>query len=151
MLARIAFRNIFRNRRRSLITLLVLVMGATGMIMFGGYKETNFWGLRESTIRNRLGHLQVYRKGYLDQDSRKPLEYGLENVEQIRREIEKDPRVSMTTAQISLMGLISNGEKSETFLCTAVEPYRDNQMAAQRLVAGQFLAEIGRASCRERV
>jgi putative ABC transport system permease protein len=65
----------------------------------------------------------------------------LENVEQIRREIEKDPRVSMTTAQISLMGLISNGEKSETFLCTAVEPSRDNQMAAQRLVAGQFLAD----------
>ncbi|RPI22364.1 MAG: ABC transporter permease [Acidobacteria bacterium] len=139
MLAKIAFRNIFRNRRRSLITLLVLVMGATGMILFGGYKEMNFWGLRETTIRNRLGHLQIYRQGYLTADSQKPLEYGLDDIGQIRTEVEKDPRVAMTAAQITFMGLISNGEKSETFLGTAVEPTKDRQMRSQRLETGREL------------
>ena len=139
MLAKIAFRNIFRNRRRTLITLLVLVMGAAGMILFGGYKEMNFWGLRETTIRNRLGHLQLYRKGYLSTDSQKPLEYGLEDVAQIRAAVEQDPRVAMTAAQITFMGLISNGDKSETFLGTAVEPAKDRQMRSQRLETGREL------------
>ena len=51
MLIKIAFRNVFRNGRRSAITLLVIVMGAVGLILFGGYKARTFWALRESTIR----------------------------------------------------------------------------------------------------
>ncbi len=141
MLAKIAFRNIFRNRRRSLITLLVMTFGATALILFGGYKERSFFGLRETTIRNRLGHLQIFKKGYFDSESQKPLQYGLDNIEQIRRVIEADPRVQTTAAQITLMGLVSNGEKSETFLATAVEPARDNLMRAQWMVAGQFLSD----------
>ena len=64
MITRIAFRNVFRNRRRSAITLLVIVFGAVGLILFGGYKQQTFRALRESTIRSRLGHLQVYKRGF---------------------------------------------------------------------------------------
>ena len=141
MLARIAFRNIFRNRRRSFMTLIVMVFGATALILFGGYKELSFWGLRESTIRNRLGHLQIYKQGYFDQQSQKPLQYGLHDVAPLRSAIEKDRRVKATAAQITLMGLISNGDKSETFLATAVEPDRDKAMAAQRLTSGRFISD----------
>ena len=136
MLARLAFRNIFRNRRRSAITLVVIVFGAVGLILFGGYKARTFFALRESTIRNRLGHLQIYKRGFAHAEAQKPLQFGLENADELRRAVERDPRVSMTTAQITLMGLVSNGDKSETFLATAVEPKQDRQMAAQRITAG---------------
>lgn len=139
MLATLAFRNIFRNRRRSAITLVVIVFGAVGLILFGGYKARTFTGLRESTIRNRLGHLQIYKRGFAHAEAQKPLQFGLENANALRRAVERDPRVSMTTAQITLMGLVSNGEKSETFLATAVEPEKDRQMAAQRITAGTDL------------
>lgn len=136
MLTRIAFRNILRNRRRSFITLSVIVFGAVGLILFGGYKAVTFRNLRESTIRSRIGHLQVFASGYDKAESQKPLERGLTNVAALRRSIERDPRVKMTAAQITLMGLISNGEKSETFIATAVEPEREAEMSAQRIVAG---------------
>ena len=45
----------------------------------------------------------------------------------------------MTTAQITLMGLVSNGDKSETFMATGVEPKEDRAMNAQRLLAGTDL------------
>lgn len=141
MLTRLAFRNIFRNRRRSAITLLVIVAGAVGIILFGGYKAHTIRALRESTIRGRLGHIQVYRLGYSKSESQKPLEFGIENAAEIRGEIERDKRVTMTAAQITLMGLISNGEKSETFIATAVEPDKDRQMASQRLLAGTNLPD----------
>jgi len=141
MLTKIAFRNVFRNRRRSAITLTVIIFGAVGLILFGGYKARTFWGLRESTIRNRIGHLQIYKRGFAAAESKKPLELGLDNVTDLRRAVERDPRVKMTAAQITLMGLISNGEKSETFLATAVEPAKDRAMGAQRMVAGTELPD----------
>ncbi|MDQ3280277.1 MAG: ABC transporter permease [Acidobacteriota bacterium] len=140
MLVKLAFRNIFRNRRRSAITLAVIVFGAVGLILFGGYKAITFRSLRESTIRGRLGHLQVFGAGY-DQRSQKPLERALENTAALRRAIEADPRVESTSAQITLMGLISNGEKSETFVATAVEPAKDRAMRGQRIVAGTLLPD----------
>jgi putative ABC transport system permease protein len=138
MLTKIALRNIFRNRRRSAITLAVIVFGAVGLILFGGYKAITFRGLRESTIR-RIGHLQVFGAGASKAESQKPLEYGLENAAAIRKEIERDPRVRTTAAQITLMGLISNGDKSETYIATAVEPEKERAANAHRLVSGTEL------------
>lgn len=126
----LALRNVFRNRRRSAITMAVIVFGAVGLILFGGYKATTFRGLRESTIRGRIGHLQLFPR---------PADAGLTNVAELRAAIERDPRVEFTAAQVTLMGLISNGEKSESFMATAVEPEKDRAMKAQKLVAGSDL------------
>jgi len=139
MTFKLAFRNVLRNRRRSAITLLVIVFGAVGLILFGGYKARTFYALRESTIRGRIGHLQVFESGYSKKEAQKPLEYGLDDVTSLRKSIERDPRVKMTAAQITLMGLISNGEKSETFIATAVEPAKDHAMNNQRVTAGTDL------------
>lgn len=139
MFTRLALRNIFRNRRRSAITLAVIVFGAVGLILFGGYKAITFRGLRESTIRGRIGHLQIFRAGYATHQSQKPLEYALDDLASIRTAIERDPRVQFTAAQTTLMGLAGNGEKSETFMATAVEPAQDRQMRGQQIVSGTEL------------
>jgi len=141
MIIKLALRNILRNGRRSSITLAVIVFGAVALILFGGYKARTFFALRESTIRGRVGHLQIFKKGYAKAESQKPLEYALDDAASVRKEIERDPRVKMTAAQITLMGLISNGEKSETFIATAVEPEKDKAMNSQRVTAGTDLPD----------
>jgi putative ABC transport system permease protein len=141
MSLRIAFRNIFRNGRRSALTLSVIVFGVVGLILFGGYKAVTFRNLRESTIRNRTGHLQIAKLGAAKAEALKPLEYGLEDAGSLRRAVERDPRVRSTAAQVSLMGLLSNGDKSVTFLATGVEPKQDNAMSAQKMVSGTFIAD----------
>ncbi|HEX8251981.1 MAG TPA: FtsX-like permease family protein [Thermoanaerobaculia bacterium] len=140
MLIKLALRNIFRNRRRSAITMAVIVFGAVGLILFGGYKAVTFRGLRESTIRGRTGHLQLFGLGH-SKGSQKPLEHALTDVTAMRARIEKDPRVQSTAAQITLMGLISNGDKSETFVATAVEPEKDRLMRGQTVIEGTPLPD----------
>ena len=103
MFTRLALRNIFRNRRRSAITLAVIVFGAVGLILFGGYKNQTFAGMREGMIRGRVGHLQIFPLGHDAQESQKPLERALEDAAAIRAAIERDPRVQFTAAQITLM------------------------------------------------
>src|SRR5207237_5383326 len=141
MIIKLALRNVLRNRRRSAITLIVIVFGAVGLILFGGYKARTFYALRKSTIRGRIGHLQVFKRGYSKAETQKPLQYALDDATSIRKQVERDPRVKMTAAQITLMGLISNGEKSETFIATAVEPTKDRAMNNQKVTAGSDLPD----------
>jgi len=61
--AKLALRNVFRNRRRTLITLAAMGFGAAAIIVFGGFVHSIYYGVRESTIRSQVGHIQIYRKG----------------------------------------------------------------------------------------
>ena len=55
---KLAFRNIFRNARRTTITLAAMAFGSTAIILFGGYVHFTYWGVRESAIHSQLGHIQ---------------------------------------------------------------------------------------------
>ena len=79
----LAFRNVFRNRRRTVMTLLVVSGGVAGLLLVGGFFSFMFWGLRESTIRNGLGHLQIYSADYFQRDEAHALENGLDDYRRV--------------------------------------------------------------------
>src|SRR5688500_4169585 len=63
---KLAFRNIFRNRLRTALTLAAIITGVTAIIISGGFVEDVFVQLRESTIHSRIGHVQIFRSGYIE-------------------------------------------------------------------------------------
>lgn len=140
----VAFRNIFRNTRRTAFTLLVITFGAVALLLAGGFIVGNFEGLRERTIRNGLGHLQVFSAAYVERGEERPLEHGLAGYRDVQAQIERQPHVALTTGQVDFVGLVSNGEKSEPFIGSGVEPEREIEMGfGLNLKAGEALAEDG--------
>ncbi len=140
----VAFRNIFRNTRRTAFTLLVITFGAVALLLAGGFIVGNFEGLRERTIRNGLGHLQVFSAAYVERGEERPLEHGLSGYRDVQAQIERQPHVALTTGQVDFVGLVSNGEKSEPFIGSGVEPEREIEMGfGLNLKAGEALAEDG--------
>jgi putative ABC transport system permease protein len=125
---RIAIRNVFRNPRRTGFTLFVIAFGAVAMILAGGFVAFNFQGLRELTIRNGIGHLQIFTQKYLDGHEQHPLELGIDNPDALQSWLAKQPHVLATSPEIELVGLISNGEKSEAFLGRGIDPARQDRM-----------------------
>lgn len=140
---KLAFKNVFRNRRRTIITGLVLVFGATALILAGGFIAFSFRGLRESTIHGQLGHIQIFNKEYFQRDEEKPIELGLENIQELKRNILSQRNVRFTMARIEFMGLLSNGDKSVAFLGRGVEPDKELKLAdfAIDVDQGKFLGE----------
>jgi putative ABC transport system permease protein len=140
---KLATKNVFRNRRRTIITGFVLVFGATALILAGGFIAFSFRGLRESTIHGQLGHIQIYNKDFFQKEEEKPLEFGLENVQELKRKIQTQSNVRFTMARIEFMGLISNGDKSVAFLGRGVEPEKELKLAdfALDVNQGKFLGE----------
>ena len=85
-LIKVAWRNILRHKRRSLFALLTILSGVTGIILFGGFVEANYIGLRESVIRSQYGHLQIHRAGYEANHRQDPDRYRMppEQAEQVK-------------------------------------------------------------------
>lgn len=106
---KIAFKNIFRNKRRSLLTMACMVSGIITIIVVGGYYAYNYWGLRESLIRSQYAHIQIYKKGYLANKDVAPFDYMIENGEEIIAAIKKDPRVLVVASRVKLWAVMDSG------------------------------------------
>ena len=59
MLSLIALRNLARNRRRTLLAVLVVAAGSAGLLVTGGFVRYSFDGLSEAIIHGGLGHIEV--------------------------------------------------------------------------------------------
>jgi putative ABC transport system permease protein len=121
---KLAFRNILRHRRRSLMTLLAIMTGVIGIVIFGGFVEANYSGLRESVIRSQYGHIQLYAPGYLQNHRKDPASYRLSpaEVEDYLQLIEADERVLVTTRRLEFTGLLGNAGTSQAAMIRGVDP-----------------------------
>ncbi|MET0551840.1 MAG: ABC transporter permease [Vicinamibacteria bacterium] len=138
----IALRNVFRNTRRTGFNVLVITFGAVALLVAGGFIQGNFEGLRERTIRNGLGHLQVFTNAYLDGDEERPLQHGVTDAPALEAWLQAQPHVKLTAGQVDFVGLVSNGDRSEPFVGAGVQPEREAAMGfALNLQAGEPLFE----------
>ncbi|NWJ40702.1 MAG: ABC transporter permease [Geothrix sp.] len=122
ILARLALRNLLRQRRRTALTLMVIVAGFLALSLAGGFMAQTFQGLSDAAIRGGLGHLQVMPPGAMEGDEAQSLEQSLSDGEGLAARLRQDPAVAEVLPRIQFMGLLASGAKSVAFLGTAVDP-----------------------------
>lgn len=136
LLLKIAFLNVLRNRRRTIITILAIVFGSLSLIVFGGFVESMYEGLRESMIRSQLGHIQIYKKGYSEFGSLEPEKYLLtaETVNEILEIVEQQPEVEIATSRLNFSGLLSNGKISAGVFGMGMDADKESLMNSSVLI-----------------
>lgn len=122
ILARLALRNLLRQRRRTALTLMVVVAGFLALSLAGGFMAQTFQGLSDGAIRGGLGHLQVIPSEALEGEEAQSLEKALPDGEALAARLRQDPAVAAVLPRIQFMGLLSSGPRSVAFLGTAVDP-----------------------------
>lgn len=125
---KIAFLNILRNKRRTLITLLAIMTGCVCIIVYGGYIQSVFLGVSESLIRTHAGHIQIFQKGFNEFGKTEPENYMLspDMVKKVIKVVEQQPEVIMATQRVNFGGLISNGNVSSGAFGVGIEA--DNEV-----------------------
>ena len=136
----LSVRNIFRNGRRTAITVFSIVVGFAAMACFGGFIEFSFEGLRENTIRTQLGHLQIYAQGYAEKRVSDPESVLIADPEEVMARIAEIPGVAAVTPRLSFSGLGSTGNATVNVSVVGVDPEGEEEFSEfETLVAGRPL------------
>jgi putative ABC transport system permease protein len=136
----LAFRNVFRNRRRTVMTLLMVGGGVAGLLLVGGFFAFMFRGLRESTIHDGLGHIQIFTAEHFRRDEVHVLDTGIGDWRQVAASVRSGSHVRGVAPRIEFYGMLSNGVKSSVFMGSAVDPDAERNMGfSPRMAAGRDL------------
>jgi putative ABC transport system permease protein len=123
--ARIAARNLARQRGRTALTLAAIVFGVVALVLSGGFVEDTLLQLRETTIRTRLGHVQVFRAGYDQGVNRDSFKFLIDDPQAILDVVSGDRRVVSASTRISFSGLLNNGRSDLPIVAEGVEPDKE--------------------------
>ena len=69
MIFKIAFRNIFRQKRRTVLTTLSMLSGFVLSAFFIGFSDGSYSNIINLFTKNKTGHIQIHQKDYLDNPS----------------------------------------------------------------------------------
>jgi len=107
----LALRNLLRNRRRSIATLLAMAIGSTSILLFGGYSTNINYTMHTSYVQNG-GHLQIQHRDFYLYGSGNPTAYGIVDYAKIISAIEADDvlkkMVLVTTPTLQFGGIAGN-------------------------------------------
>ncbi len=151
LIGRLAWRSLWRNRRRTLITVGSIALGLAIPIFFVAFAEGVYAQLIDNVARMQAGHVTVEPRGY---DQAASIDLRLTGVAALQRRIEAMDEVAYAKRLILGQAIARTGSGTVGVALTGVEPAIEVRISplAQHLVAGTYLdagdaaeAVVGRA------
>ena len=140
LLLKMAFRNIFRQRRRTIFTSITIIFGVALAAFSIGWADGTYNNIINLFTKGWLGHIQIYYKDYLD----KPSIYKMiENYKQIGEKISKIKGVENWTPRIFSAGLASLKEKTSGVRIIGIDPRKEDQTTGfhKKIVKGNYFKD----------
>jgi putative ABC transport system permease protein len=139
---KLALRNIFRNRLRTTLTLAAIVTGVVAIIISGGFVEDTFVQLREATIHSRVGHVQIFRQGYIEHGRRDPIRYAIEQPEKVVNVVQSIQHVKAVMTRLNFSGLANNGRADLPIIGEGIEAGKETRLGtATTFIDGRSLKD----------
>ena len=122
MLLKLAFRNVFRYRRRTVITFSAISYGlglmALGICLYNGVNTHAM----ESIINYQTGHLKILAPGYFEDKDEVPLEFTIDQPQKIKNLLKDNQDILGIESRILFQASIISGVDELPCLGIAIEP-----------------------------
>lgn len=138
MLFQIAWKNIWRNKTRSL-----LVMGSVAMgLWVGAFMMAYAFGMidqrLQDAVKNEISHFQMHHPEF-ERDNE--VKYFLQEGSQMLREIQADDRVQAATGRVVINGMVSSANSSTGGKFIGIMPESEDAVTGlkDKLTQGNYL------------
>jgi len=137
---KIAFRNALRQRRRTILTALTIIVSYTLAAISIGWSDGTYFHIIDMFTRHSTGHIQVHHKGYLDKPS---LYNTIHDYESIGSQIQSVKNVKYWCPRLYSAGLSSVGEQSAGIQIVGIDPERETNGTEfdKKIISGKMLSK----------
>jgi putative ABC transport system permease protein len=139
---KLAFKNIFRNKRRTFLTITAVFFATFLVVMFKSF----IGGLWGNTINNVImletGHVKIAHKKYFEKEKTQPLEYYVEDAEKIINQLEELDDVDFATPRIKAPVMLNIDDKNYYTQLLGINPEKERRFNAihEKIVDGEYLS-----------
>ncbi len=137
---KLAFRNIGRNKTRSLLSALAVAVGMSLLLLMAAVLEGEMRGSMQNSIRLQSGHLQIRPASYDENKISLQWEDLIENPDQVVERVKSLPQVTVATPRLIASAILTIRDQSKGVQVLGIDPASEaNQPFRNGLLDGQFI------------
>lgn len=136
---KLAFRNLFRNTRRTVLTVMLIGFSLTALILFDGVARGMTTLLIENITGTLTGEAQIHRVGYRENLD---VDLFLDNTSEIEQQLRNDSSVKAFSPRVISGGMISSSYNVSAGLIYGIDadPERDVSKVEESVSRGEYLS-----------
>ncbi len=139
MYFQLAWRNIWRNKRRTAIILTAVVIGVWSMILLGSLMRGMAVGMIKNGISTLTGHIQIHRKGYRADPA---IENSIPDPRVVTEAIKKElPIDALWSSRVRVGAVASNARHSLGVTLVGIDPTTEAKISfiGKAIARGRYL------------
>ena len=138
MLLKLAWLNIWRNKRRTIITATSVFFAVLLAIVFRSLTDGVYDNMIHNVVSFSSGYLQVHQKGYWEEQS---IDNTFAEDEQLYHELLENPEVTHIMPRLQTFALASYSNKTKGVLVLGIDPVKEKEVnnLHDKIIAGKYL------------
>ena len=139
MLLNLAWRNLWRNKRRSVIILISVAIGVIATVLLDTLSRGMAYQMLDNQVGSHVTHMQVHRKGF----QKNPIiQNSIEHPETVLRAIASTDGIDEFSARVVTFGLLSSAGSSSGTSIVGVDPEVERKLTSieSSIIEGSYLS-----------
>ncbi len=135
---KLAWRNLWRNRRRTIIAISSIVFSVILASWMRSMQEGSYDSMIDNSVKFYSGYLQVQDSAYWEE---RTLDNSFEATNELRQQIENIEDVTLVSSRVESFALAANHLKSKPAMVMGIEPEAEDRITnlSKKMQAGNFL------------
>jgi len=143
-LIKMAWRNIWRNKRRTILTMFSIFLAVFLSLITRSMQIGSYANMIDNAVKFSTGYIQIHKSGYWENKS---INETFAYTEEIKNHISSMENVTFFIPRLESFALISSGEKTKGSLVIGTDPELENELNnySEKIIKGNYLEKNDRS------
>lgn len=123
---KIAWRNLWRNKRRTLITSASILFGVFFSIFMSSLQKGSMENMVDNMVRFSSGYIQIQEEKYKDNPG---VNHSFQWTSELEKKLDSNSKITAYTTRIQSYALASSGDKSFGSVVMGIDPIKENSIS----------------------
>jgi ABC-type lipoprotein release transport system permease subunit len=135
----IAWRNLWRNKRRTLITVASIFFGVLLAVIMSSMQEGSYANMIDNVVKFYSGYIQIHDEEYWEN---KTLYYSFDANDELYKSIESADKITMVNPRLESYALASSEDITQPAMIVGVDPQKEERLTglSKWIIDGEFLS-----------